>query len=74
MQDGHAGVAQRWCGQLVHDAVADDDAPPVGEITAAFHELRYGRSDGGPPRPWWEVVDRLVGGVDEPEPVGLQAT
>jgi hypothetical protein len=28
LQDGHAGVVQRWGGQLVHDAVADDDAPP----------------------------------------------
>jgi hypothetical protein len=65
-------VAQRWGGELVHDALADDDAASGREITAAIDELGDGGLDGGSARRAGLVVDRPVGCVDEPEPLGLQ--
>jgi hypothetical protein len=68
MQHPHPGVAQAGRGQLVDHPMADDDAAPWGEGTASVHQLGRRGGDGGPPRSGWEVVDRLVHGVDEPEP------
>jgi hypothetical protein len=72
VQHGHASFAQRWGGEPVHRAVADDDPTPGGQITAAVHQLRDSRLDGGPPRRRGQVVDRPAGRVDQPEPVGLE--
>jgi hypothetical protein len=72
MQHSHAGVAQARGGQLVHHPVADDDPAARSEVTTAADKLGYRGGDGGPPQPRWEVVDRPVDRVDQPEPVGLE--
>jgi hypothetical protein len=74
VQHPHPGLAQAGGGQLVDHAVADDHPAPRGEGTAAGHQLRHGGADGGPSQPRWEVVDRLVDGVDQPEPIGLESS
>jgi hypothetical protein len=53
--------------------VADDDPASRGQRATAHDQLGECSGDGGPPWPWGQVVDRLVDGIDEPEPVRLQA-
>lgn len=73
MQDRDAAIAQARASQLVDHPMADDDPASRGQRTAAQHQLGDRGSDGGPPRPWGQLVDRPVDGINEPEPISLQA-